>query len=256
MSPGAYQKFAIFVVEILDGNTAEYKPCAQFEGRFHEQQVRFECNSGDGQTGQFVYIRDDRVDRWVVLQKLAQFCNPTQLFREYFGLCEVQVFQRSDTPQCGQPEVYQLILLWKTYWTTVQSLQSFQTLRSFQSTQLVVTGKHLYLRSLRSGIHLGIRASTHLCLRASIHLCLRASTHLCQEQAHISASEQAHISTLEQAHMINNNWLMIIGSSLQPVDPPDGLLLCPVLLQPGLHTDRRQDQELYTTWLDRPGASL
>jgi len=87
MSPGAYQKFAIFVVEILDGNTAEYKPCAQFEGRFHEQQVRFECNSGDGQTGQFVYIRDDRVDR------------------EYFGLCEVQVFQRSDTPQCGQPEV-------------------------------------------------------------------------------------------------------------------------------------------------------
>ena len=63
MSPGAYQKFAIFVVEILDGNTAEYKPCAQFEGRFHEQQVRFECNSGDGQTGQFVYIRDDRVDR-------------------------------------------------------------------------------------------------------------------------------------------------------------------------------------------------
>ena len=76
------------------------------------------------------------------------------------------------------------------------------------------------------------------------------------ERAYISALEQAHISTLEQAHMINNNWLMIIGSSLQPVDPPDGLLLCPVLLQPGLHTDRRQDQELYTTWLDRPGASL
>ena len=48
MSPGAYQKFAIFVVEILDGNTAEYKPCAQFEGRFHEQLVRFECNEGRG----------------------------------------------------------------------------------------------------------------------------------------------------------------------------------------------------------------
>ena len=27
------------------------------------------------------------------------------VFREYFGLCEVQVFQRSDSPQCGQPEV-------------------------------------------------------------------------------------------------------------------------------------------------------
>ena len=82
MSPGAYQKFAIFVVEMLDGtNTARYKPCAQFEvgigrrrghvthssqsqGRFHEQLVRFSCNEGAGQLGQFVYIRDDRVDRW------------------------------------------------------------------------------------------------------------------------------------------------------------------------------------------------
>ena len=87
MSPGAYQKFAIFVVEILDGNTAEYKPCAQFEGRFHEQLVRFECNEGRGQLGQFVYIRDDRVDR------------------EYFGLCEVQVFEKAEIPDCGQPEV-------------------------------------------------------------------------------------------------------------------------------------------------------
>ena len=86
MSPGAYQKFAIFVVEILDGNTAEYKPCAQFEGRFHEQQVKFSCNNGSGQLGQFVYIRDDRVDR------------------EYFGLCEVQAFQRLEVPECGQPE--------------------------------------------------------------------------------------------------------------------------------------------------------
>lgn len=87
MSPGANQKFAIFVVEILDGNTAEYKPCAQFEGRFHEQLVKFECNNGEGQSGQFVYIRDDREDR------------------EYFGLCEVQVFQKSEMPECGQPEV-------------------------------------------------------------------------------------------------------------------------------------------------------
>ena len=87
MSPGANQKFAIFIVEILDGNTAEYKPCAQFEGRFHEQLVKFECNSGQGQAGQFVYIRDDRDDR------------------EYFGLCEVSVFQKSEAPECGQPEL-------------------------------------------------------------------------------------------------------------------------------------------------------
>ena len=105
MSPGAFQKFAIFVVEILDGkrficnvahikmikskwyqrsyirvtyyirvqhdppprilnilsylpgNTAEYKPCAQFEGRFTEQLAKFNCNNGEGQLGQFVYIR-------------------------------------------------------------------------------------------------------------------------------------------------------------------------------------------------------
>ena len=57
MSPGAFQKFAIFVVEILDGNTAEYKPCAQFEGRFTEQLAKFKCNDGAGQLGQFVYIR-------------------------------------------------------------------------------------------------------------------------------------------------------------------------------------------------------
>ena len=87
MSPGANQKFAIFIVEILDGTTAEYKPCAPCEGRFHEQLVKFECNSGQGQAGQFVYIRDDRDDR------------------EYFGLCEVSVFQKSEAPECGQPEL-------------------------------------------------------------------------------------------------------------------------------------------------------
>ena len=110
MSPGAFQKFAIFVVEILDGNTAEYKPCAQFEGRFTEQLAKFKCNDGAGQLGQFVYIRDDRVDR------------------EYFGLCEVQVFEKRgndvenmrrkamlslfpEIPDCGVPEspVYSIV---------------------------------------------------------------------------------------------------------------------------------------------------
>ena len=37
MSPGSYQHFTIFVVELLEGNKAMYKPCAKFEGRF---QVR------------------------------------------------------------------------------------------------------------------------------------------------------------------------------------------------------------------------
>ena len=34
MSPGSYQHFTIFVVELLEGNKAMYKPCAKFEGRF------------------------------------------------------------------------------------------------------------------------------------------------------------------------------------------------------------------------------
>ena len=48
MSPGAFQKFAIFVVEIRGGNTAEYKPCATFEGRFTEQLAKFQVSQGIG----------------------------------------------------------------------------------------------------------------------------------------------------------------------------------------------------------------
>ncbi len=34
ISPGSYQHFAIFVVELMEGNKAMYKPCSTFEGRF------------------------------------------------------------------------------------------------------------------------------------------------------------------------------------------------------------------------------
>ena len=34
ISPGSYQHFAIFVVELMEGNKAMYKPCSKFEGRF------------------------------------------------------------------------------------------------------------------------------------------------------------------------------------------------------------------------------
>ena len=34
MSPGSYQHFTIFVVQLLEGNKAMYKPCAEFKGRF------------------------------------------------------------------------------------------------------------------------------------------------------------------------------------------------------------------------------
>ena len=100
MSPGSYQHFTIFVVELLEGNKAMYKPCAKFEGRFQvqkspsipyvvkfpfgaclcprvafqDQKALFDCNENEGHSGQFVYLRDDREDK------------------EYFGLCEVEVF--------------------------------------------------------------------------------------------------------------------------------------------------------------------
>ena len=61
--------------ELLEGNKAMYKPCSKFEGKFEEKKAVFLCNDGDGHPGQFVYIRDDREEQ------------------EYFGLCEVEVFQ-------------------------------------------------------------------------------------------------------------------------------------------------------------------
>ncbi|XP_059089371.1 uncharacterized protein LOC131885361 isoform X1 [Tigriopus californicus] len=86
ISPGTFQQFTIFVVELMDGNKAMYKPCAKFEGKFQDQKALFNCNDNEGHTGQFVYIRDDRKDK------------------EYFGLCEVEVFEHKGIPQCGQPE--------------------------------------------------------------------------------------------------------------------------------------------------------
>ena len=52
-----------------------YKPCSKFDGKFETKKAVFLCNDGLGHPGQFVYIRDDRKEQ------------------EYFGLCEVEVFQ-------------------------------------------------------------------------------------------------------------------------------------------------------------------
>ena len=67
------QHFSIFVIEILDGSSALYKPCSEFEGILREPRVMFDCNEGKGHFGDFVYIRDDRKNH------------------EHFGLCEVEV---------------------------------------------------------------------------------------------------------------------------------------------------------------------
>lgn len=86
ISPGSFQKFTIFVIELLEGNKALYKPCSKFEGTFESARAVFLCNDGQGHPGQFVYIRDDREEQ------------------EYFGLCEVQVFPYNNVTDCGSPE--------------------------------------------------------------------------------------------------------------------------------------------------------
>ena len=70
----SFQHFTIFVIELLKNNKALYKPCSEFEGIFEEPRAVCLCNEGMGHSGEFVYIRDDRVDE------------------EYLSLCEVQVF--------------------------------------------------------------------------------------------------------------------------------------------------------------------
>ena len=69
-----FQHFTIFVIELLEGSKALYKPCSKFEGLFEEPRAVFLCNDGKGHFGEFVYIKDDREEQ------------------EYLGLCEVQVF--------------------------------------------------------------------------------------------------------------------------------------------------------------------
>ena len=70
-----YNVYFCLFSELLEGNKAMYKPCSKFEGKFETQKAVFLCNDGLGHPGQFVYIRDDREEQ------------------EYFGLCEVEVFE-------------------------------------------------------------------------------------------------------------------------------------------------------------------
>ncbi|XP_068234778.1 uncharacterized protein [Palaemon carinicauda] len=87
ISPGSFQEFTIYVIELLTDNKALYKPCTTFKGVFQTHKALFKCNGGLGHPGQFVYIRDDRKEQ------------------EYFGLCEVEVFAFRERIPCGEPEV-------------------------------------------------------------------------------------------------------------------------------------------------------
>ena len=70
---GGVQHFTIFVIQLLEGSNALYKPCSEWAGPFTEPRVEFECNEGKGHYGDFVYIRDERTEH------------------EHLMLCEVEV---------------------------------------------------------------------------------------------------------------------------------------------------------------------
>merc|ERR1712130_551830 len=46
-----FQKFTIFVIELLEDSKALYKPCSRFEGIYEESRAVFLCNQGDGHRG-------------------------------------------------------------------------------------------------------------------------------------------------------------------------------------------------------------
>ena len=90
LAQGQQQNFAVFLVNLREGNTAEYKPCDTYSGVSGEEMVEIDCDGErvgfgvgwvcetgflSGQQGQFVFIRDDRSSE------------------EYFGVCEVQVLR-------------------------------------------------------------------------------------------------------------------------------------------------------------------
>ena len=77
------QHFSIFVIQLLEGNQAMYKPCSSFKDFTLDSFVLFECNSEDNQglVGEFIYIRDERTDT-----------------NQEFKLCEVQIFSKEGIP--------------------------------------------------------------------------------------------------------------------------------------------------------------
>ena len=44
LAQGQEQNFAVFLVTVREGNTAEYKPCDTFTGVTGEEMVELDCN--------------------------------------------------------------------------------------------------------------------------------------------------------------------------------------------------------------------
>ena len=48
LAQGQEQNFAVFLVTVREGNTAEYKPCDTFTGVTGEEMVELDCNGEMG----------------------------------------------------------------------------------------------------------------------------------------------------------------------------------------------------------------
>ena len=78
-----HQHLSIFVIQLLEGNQAMYKPCSSFNNVTQDSYIMFDCNSEDGLLGEFIYIRDEREDENL-----------------QFTLCDVKIFSNEGTKEC------------------------------------------------------------------------------------------------------------------------------------------------------------
>ena len=58
------QHFSIFVIQLLEGNQAMYKPCSSFNDMTLDSFVIFGCKSEDNQGLLGEFIRDERKDKY------------------------------------------------------------------------------------------------------------------------------------------------------------------------------------------------
>ena len=81
------QRLSIFVIQLLEGDQALYKPCSALDSLTISRYVLFSCDKGRGLLGEFIYIRDDRPEEESVLT-----------------LCEVDVFSGDEDLLCPDPD--------------------------------------------------------------------------------------------------------------------------------------------------------
>lgn len=79
------QELTVSVIS-QEGNKAVFNRCASFSGKFSTQTVILTCDEGRGIVGQYVDIKDQRIDI------------------DYFSLCEVEIFVRREKYPCGDPD--------------------------------------------------------------------------------------------------------------------------------------------------------